>query len=213
MRNMPSFIKNNIYTIHFFIAKCVKLRNYVSGNIWGGVMKKIFWIAILAIFGCVTIGWYYYSPYLALSGLRDAIIEADAGKIEKYVDFKSVRSHLKTDVMAAMEEQGKEADSPFSGEAGEIMASAMVGAFIDRVATPEGLAKLLRHAKQQQDSDTGGEQNPGFDSDEFDIERVTFNSFFLKKKNDESEMRIEFTRDGLSWKLSRILMPDPAENQ
>ena len=159
----------------------------------------------------VTLGtWFYFTPHLAVSGMRSAAEAKDAAKLSDYVNFPAVKESLKASLNAKLATQvSKEQDgNPFAA-LGAAMAAALINPMIDALITPEGLAMMMKGDKprpgvntEQQHADSNAETSMSYES--FDRFVVT-----VKKKDaTEEPLGFVFNREGMfSWKLSALRLP------
>lgn len=170
-------------------------------------MKKYI-IGILALIIIGFGGWYFASPYMALNGLKDAVEEGDADDLESRVDFPAVRESLKSDLKAKMtEELTKEDSDPFAA-LGLALADKLVDNVLDGLLTPQGIAKLIQKRNKGDDAAEGDATENEDSFDDFELKRIGLSKFRLINTKDENSPQLVFTRDGLSWKLSRVDMSE-----
>lgn len=174
-------------------------------------MKKQ--ITIISFIAVLAFGMYfYYSPYAAVKAMRDAAETGDAVLLSHYVDFPSVRESLKSSLNAklAAETIKNKSSNPFEAF-GTAIATAFVNQLIDTLATPQGLAAMMKGEKskitQREPTTFSGSTSPVI----VDMSYAGLNCFLVKvsKKNDEhEEVNLEFTRAGLlNWQLSAVRFP------
>ena len=110
--------------------------------------------AALAIAG----GWYLVSPFAAVVGCRNAIVELDADKAENCIDFPALREGLKSEIPAMLMKQMRQdpemAGNPFSS-IGMALVIPMVSAMVDAYVTPAGLKTAFKLAKLNQANGQG----------------------------------------------------------
>ena len=106
-------------------------------------MKYI--LAIIATLALIFGAWYGASPYVALSGLRDAAAAGDAKGLEDHVDFASLRASVKTEFKAKLSAEAQKEDAnPLLATVGLALADRMVDAMLDNMMTPSGIAKMIK---------------------------------------------------------------------
>ncbi|KAF0111567.1 MAG: hypothetical protein FD163_2515 [Hyphomonadaceae bacterium] len=97
---------------------------------------------------------FYFSPYLTMNALKNAIVAGDSEKIETLVDFPAVRENVKGQLMAAMMKNMQSdptmADNPFAGLA-TLMIPNLVTGMLDTYVTAEVVARLGPLPKTQSD--------------------------------------------------------------
>ena len=164
--------------------------------------------------------WFYFTPYLAVRGMKSALAARDAARLSSYVNFPSLKESLKANVnaMLASEIMEKKEANPF-GAIGTALAAVIINPMIDAFVTPENLATLMKGYEPRlggdstqpplvkdntwsSDFDAGVEMSMSYES--FDRFVVT-----VKQKGDVGEpISFVFNRDGtFSWKLSALRLP------
>src|SRR5262249_46729460 len=106
-------------------------------------MKRALQVATILF---IVIGVYFaLSPYLALRGLRSALLSGDSVVLEDRIDFPRLRENLKAQLNVAMlkNTNSELSDNPFSALALGL-ASKLVDAMVDSFVTPVGIASLAR---------------------------------------------------------------------
>jgi len=160
----------------------------------------------------VAVVWFFYTPHLAVRGMKAAAEERNPAKLSGYVNFPALKENLKASFnakVAAEIAKEKEAN-PFTA-LGAALATAFIAPFIDALVTPESLAMIMQGDKPQ--LGMGKKESPKPDHDmESSSSYESLNSFVvtIRKKNDNQEpVCLVFNRESLfsSWKLSAIRMP------
>lgn len=166
--------------------------------------KLIVAIAALLIFA--TGAWYWGSPLLAMSQLRDAARGGDEQELKEAIDFPSVRESLKSQLSAQMALRVTEAKEKGGFEAlGAALAMGMVGPMIDGLVTPQFIAGTIQRGKMQRDEAAA----PAGEDAEWSIERDGFSRFRATPAAPTGEKvpTLVFDRDGIDWKLVDIEIP------
>lgn len=171
---------------------------------------KLSIIIIFVAFGT----WLYFTPYLAVSGMKAGAETKDAVKLSSYVNFPALKESLKVSFHAklasgAAKKPEGNPGNPF-GAVGAALAVAFVNPMIDALVTPESLAMIMKgdkpqpiqNAAQSKPSESGTETSMSYES----FDRFVVN---IKKKGETGEpYGLVFNRDGLfSWKLSALRLP------
>lgn len=155
--------------------------------------------------------WLYFTPYLAVSGMKAGAEAKDAVKLSSYVNFPALKESLKASFRAKLASGAakKPEGNPF-GAVGAALAAAFVNPMIDALVTPESLAMIMKgdkpqpiqNAAQSKPSESGSETSMSYES----FDRFVVN---VKKKGETGEpYGLVFNRDGLfSWKLSALRLP------
>jgi hypothetical protein len=177
-------------------------------------MKK--WIAVVLVVALGLAGFVGAGPYIALYGIRDALSERDAGRLQRYVDFPLLRANLRAQAEDALARRtGSEVQRNVFGSLALRLANAVAGTGVDAMVTPTGIAALLQgHAVWNRargdtiDGDTYGPPRPA-DPLRQATRRYESPSRFTATVHTEAgqSMVFVFTRQGLRWKLTDIRLP------
>ena len=170
----------------------------------------------IGVVALALIAWLFVSPYIALYQLRSAAQEGDVEQLSELVDFPSVRENLKADMKAHLiRELAKEDDNPFAG-LGLMLANSMVNAMVEGFVSPSGIAALARGTTPEV---TPGQSAPAPEpaaatgpDENVQIERgyEGLNKFvvsFRDTATGEGGPALILRRDGFSWKLTRVELP------
>ena len=178
-------------------------------------MKKpaviVFFIVILGFLIYVAAG-----PFITIHQIKTGIDEQDSEKLSDNIDFPALRSNLKEQFNAVfIKESVNELEgNPFAALAMGL-ASQLVNNLVDAFITPSGLAALMAGKKPGVPEDIKEEQSTQKaevqKTELFKNARYSFDGFSkfsarIKDEN-EKEIRFVFARDGLSWKLTNIIIP------
>ncbi len=175
-------------------------------------MKKIFiplGFLMLALAGYIAAG-----PFIAIHYIKSGIEQKDAEQLSEYVDFPVLRSNLKEQVYALLMQKSVAGlkDNPWEALAMGF-ASKLIDGMVDIIVTPSSLAKLMEGI--QPDSSPLNDAERGtfpvsrpqlFKNANFTYDRTDKFSAWIKGEHGE-KIRFVFTRNGLSWKLSNIIIP------
>lgn len=171
-------------------------------------MNKL--IALLLLVVLALAGWVGAGPYRVAAEIRDGIRAGDTARLEHHVDFPQVRDGLKEQLSASIKAraEAESRDNPFAQMAAGI-ALALVDGMVDAFVTPTGLAGL-----------SGGKADGAAAGDKGDDEsrpEPFRNARYVWEGHDRFAIRIPaesgedvvflLTRDGLSWRMTRILLP------
>lgn len=172
------------------------------------------WAATLA--ALVGSAMYFGSPFLAMQSLKSAAEAHDAERLERVIDFPSVRESLKGQLNALAARKFSDSPelkgNPFAGLAMMIV-PAMVDKAVDGYVTADGIAALIERARAQS-SDARGSTVPGHgdtavasysygfkDIDTFDVTSTS-------KTDRNARVDFIFRRVGVfEWRLVRIGLP------
>lgn len=168
---------------------------------------KLSIIIILVAFGT----WLYFTPYLAVNGMKAGAEAKDAAKLSSYVNFPALKESLKASFHAKLASGAakKPEGNPF-GAVGAALAVAFVNPMIDALVTPESLAMIMKGDKPQP-IQNAAQSKPSESGTETSMSYESFDRFVVsvKKKGETGEpLGLVFNRDGLfSWKLSALRLP------
>lgn len=165
-------------------------------------MRK--WIIIAVLVLVAAAGWFYASPWLAMSGLRNAAMARDADGLDRRVDFPALRESLKGQLQAEISREARQrGDDPIAG-VGALLAGTLVGSVVDRVVTPDGVANLLETG--QLTPRTPGQSEP---EAEWQVSRDGLGRFTATPKSSDGKPApvLHFERQGLSWRLVGVDVP------
>lgn len=177
-------------------------------------MNKI--VTLIIIILAALIIYVAAGPFITIHQIKAGIDAQDPEKLSENIDFPALRSNLKEQFNAAfIKESVNELEgNPFAAMAMGL-ASQLVNNLVDAFITPSGLAALMAGKKPAIPDDIEGGQStqkPKVQKTElFKNARYSFDGFskFSARIADENgkEIRFVFTRDGLSWKLTNIIIP------
>lgn len=170
--------------------------------------------ALIAIV-VVICGYLYATPYLALNNIKKAAQAGDSDTVSKYIDYPSVRQSFKDQMNAMMvKEMAVDKDANGWEEAlGAMIATTMVEKMVDAVVTPEGMTLMLQ-GKDFKDSlkhsaDETTDQAPSQEKLNYSTRYLSMSLFEVTLKNEEkgSQLKVIMERDGLSWKVKKLVVP------
>lgn len=173
--------------------------------------RKNYWLLLiipLGLFGYVAAG-----PYITMQQIRIGIYEQGHERLSENIDFPPLRANLKEQINAIVIKQAASTlkDNPFAALGNGVRLEVVEG-MVDSFATPSGLASLMAGKKPQQVQ--GGvqpQESSGQKLEPFKNARYTYDSpskFSVWVKDDKgAEIRFVLIREGLSWKLSNIIVP------
>lgn len=175
-------------------------------------MKTRLWAIVAALLLVAAgAGWHFASPALALSGLRDALVEGDRNDINERIDFPAVRDSMKGQATAFVTaKMAEQKDNPFSA-LGQMMAMSMINTMIDGMMTPDGLKAIMQQGHFNDPNKAAPPATAGAKPVEWQITRSAFDKFTARPVGAEvnNAPQLVFKRDGLGWKLVDIRMPEP----
>ena len=177
-------------------------------------MKK--WIA-LALVALIALGAYVAAgPYLAIHGIRQALAEQNTRRLERHVDFPSVRASIKAQLEDQMARRaGSEMQQGLFGALAVGIARSVMGGGVDAMVTPMGIAAILqgRNMWKQSSGQTvdGNTWGPAVPADPLANATHRYESpsrFVATVQDHQGETTtFVFRRQGLVWKLTDIRLP------
>lgn len=170
-------------------------------------IKYIFPIPFLIVF-CT---WLYFTPHLAVSGMRSAAEARDVAKLNEYINYPSLKESLKANFNAKLvSEVAKESgDNPFV-VLGAAMVTAFIDPMIDEFVSPENLSMLMR-GERLEIIDRSVKRKSSASDVETAMYYESFNRFVVAVKakgSAEEPIGLIYTREGVfTWKLSALRLP------
>ena len=175
-------------------------------------MKK--WIAALVVVLVLLLAYTAAGPFLAIRGIHAAIENRDPNKLERYVDYPTLRANMRAKVAKRLLAS---ATAPSGRVVGDDLGRTLIGTIsdkaVDAMVSPAGIAVLLEGRALAQRMIGKG---PGIGEKD-----DAANPLLDAKKRFESPSRFTatvdsadgrpvvfvFERNWLSWKLSDIRLP------
>jgi hypothetical protein len=153
-------------------------------------------------------------PFIVSSGIKNAIAEGDSERLSELIDFAVLRQNLKDQINAIMM-QAADTQEKDDGMIGLLMAfsTVMVDQVVDTTVTPASLG--LAMAGERPDTEPGGEptkappKNELFKNARYIFDSTTKFSIWVPIEREDEEIRFVFTRAGLSWQLTNMILPIP----
>jgi uncharacterized protein YpmB len=195
-------------------------------------MRKV--ISILTLFVLVIVVVIAVQPLLTVRAIQQGLSEQDQQQLEYYIDFPLVREALKAQVSDALSAQAKEklGNTPFA-MLGLAFVSGLADKMVDSYITPQGLVSVLSgqvdaqtlknkqsvKAKQQGAIDKGEadegvppsqeQQTPPkvFDEARYALINKALIEITLPTEKDKPAVKLELSRRGIQWRLTRIVLP------
>ena len=172
-----------------------------------------FAIGIVVALLVALLAWVAAGPWIAINGIRGAILAQDTAALERWVDFPALRVNLKAhvgDAIARRAGEGVQAN-PF-GAIGIRIAGGIAGAAVDTLATPMGIAAILegrntwmRAIGRTENGDAYGPPKT-YDPFRDAKQRYESPSRFTVATRDAQGQPLVFVlrREGLRWRLTDI---------
>ena len=176
-------------------------------------MKK--WIALTVVLLLALGAYVVAGPYLAINGIRTALIEQDTGRLERHVDFPALRVSIKAQMQDKLARRTGDMQSNLAGAFALSIANNFVGSGVDAMVTPLGIGALLQGRSlwkktlgETVDGDSYSKAVP-VDPLKQAVRRYESPSRFTATVMDEDgqPMVFVFKRNGLRWKLADIRLP------
>lgn len=176
-------------------------------------------IRIGVVASVLAIGAYWYwSPYLAINGMKSAAQARDADAFNEYVDYPKLRESLKGQFSAMLAKPLLDKSEPGSGieSAGESFGRALGLVFVEKIVDamirPEMVMQAMQTAKLRPEgevhtSEPVGEKSTKWDYERKGMDKVIFRPV-IENQPEEARTGFVFQREGFaSWKLTEIRMP------
>ncbi len=157
-------------------------------------------------------GGVYASPYLTLYQMYQSVEKKDVQGIASHVDFPALRQSVKTNVQAIVHQETSQQQNPLLDILGSVLGGVVLEPVVDTVVTPEGVAALLEGQRIQLNGNDKQAQFSGKAPDvDVKAEYESFNQFAVSVKpkgEDTPPVTLLMSRDGLSWKISGVRLPE-----
>ena len=166
-------------------------------------MKWLLAAAGAIVIALVALGGYaYFTPHLALKRIQSAANAGDTRALEELVDFPAVKSSLKRQIRARIDEGTARSANPLAAF-GSALASALADPAVETLATSENVAGLLRG------ENLGPGGGPRVHLDDASLE-LGYDGLDRFTANATTAAGFSFVleRDGpFAWKLTEVLLP------
>ncbi len=169
-------------------------------------------LALLVLLGAYVVA----GPYMAINGIRNALVEQRAGKLERHVDFPALRVNLRAQLNDHMVRRiGMENQSGLFGGMALTLAGGVVDRGVDTLVTPLGINTLLRGRsawlKVNGHTANGDRYGPApafrpLQDASHRYESASRFTSTVASENGGSTVFV-FTRSGLRWRLTDIHLP------
>lgn len=163
------------------------------------------------------VGYVAIDPFITIHEIKVGLKDQDSEKLAANIDFPALRENLKEQFNAyVMREAATEMkDNPF-GALGMAIGEKIVDSLVDASVTPTGLSNLAAGGKPRQANEVSSASSREQSFELFKNARYSYDgpSKFSAWVSgaDNSQVRFVFTREGLSWKLTNIVVPIGAES-
>lgn len=177
--------------------------------------RKLKWtLAVLAVLLLALLAFVAAGPWLAINGIRNVVASGEYGELWRFVDFERLRASLKPQIQdrivrGLMDRLGPGGTADTIGGVTSVIAEPA----IDAMVSPTGVATLLRGTALARSigGDTGpdGKARPVDPLKDAKTDYQSLSLFTATVQNAEGKPVVfEFSRDGLSWKLTGIRLPE-----
>lgn len=173
-----------------------------KGKVALGVVAGLFVIYMVA------------APYITVYQMKSAAETRDGEALSEHIDFPSVRQSMKDqmNVMWAkkMAEDDDMKNNPLAA-LGTVFAGTLVEKMVDGFVTPAGITELMAGQKPTMDAGKGSVAVDNPEREPFSNASMSYESLdkfvVTAKGNDGREGRFILRRQGISWKLTAIIVP------
>lgn len=154
-------------------------------------------------------------PFITVHKIRDAVKARDQEALAAQVDFPLLRSNLKQQLNdRLMTEMASGGEHNVFASVGLLLAGKLADVMVDAMVTPSGLAGLMSGEKATRlPRRAPGQSEPGAGARKEPLANASYHfsspSRFVARVTGKDGKVVDFvlTRDGLSWRLSNILLP------
>lgn len=175
---------------------------------------RVILVGVVAVL-VLLLGYVVATPYLTVAQMQAAAQARDGKTLAEYIDFVAVRESLNTQLTAMLaNEMSQSTEDDAMGLLGAAFGSKIIELLLDAIVTPEGLIAVLngdpmtdvldQNATQSSSTSANTTVSMGYQS--LDTFGVT-----ITNTDTQSATTLLLRRDGLSWRLSEILLPNVLE--
>lgn len=157
----------------------------------------------LALIGAGSV-YLYFTPHLALKEIERAARSGDTAALAQRVDFPAVRSSVKRQVLARIDQVAAANPNPLAAF-GSALAGALSEPAVDALLTPDNVARMLRGES------LGSVQGPTLrlDTSSIELKYIGFNRFQAVTAPAPGGFTLVLAREGwLDWKLVEVILPE-----
>lgn len=149
-------------------------------------------------------GGIYYSPYLTIDSMQNAVTNRNADALSQQIDFTALRISIKGNIQAQVIKQMAAGNQ--TPKMTPDLIEKMVSPMVDKIITPEGLAQLMLDKIPEAKIDLGNldrdiaksDINMGYESLDRFVVHIT------DKVDRSKDVSLILKRDGIAWKLAGI---------
>jgi hypothetical protein len=164
-----------------------------------------------ALAGLALGGWYAVSPRYTLHTMQQAALQGDAEGFAAHVDFPMLRASMKSEIRARLEAEAAYAPPSSLRAIGIGLAIGFVDQMVESAVSPEtvGVALAAMGEAGSWVSAPGLESLSLLAAPQLQIERTGLDRFRVDLPTDGERPALLFRRDGFSWKLDGVDLPQP----
>jgi hypothetical protein len=156
-------------------------------------------------------GAFFSLPYLTIHSMYDDVKTGNGADLVTHVDFPSLRASIKSNLDATVQSTLSRVGAGPLGAWGGALAESMASSIVDAMVTPEGVMKMMGGEKPTSTAAMGtAPQVPVQPSaPSLSMGYASLDTFLVDASRAEgtSPLRLIFTRQGLTWKLSGVRFP------
>jgi hypothetical protein len=176
-------------------------------------------VALLLLLGGLVAGWAS-GPWLAMRGIDRALAERSPARLERHIDFPTLRINLKAQLADRITRSaGEQMQANRFGALATLAAGKLAGAGVDTVVTPAGLASLLhgqglvrRASGHTETADTWSGPAKPKPFAQVDWRYQSLDRFTATRTDADGHATVfVFARQGLRWRLVDITLPPGLE--
>lgn len=179
------------------------------------VSKRRKWaLAALIALLLAVLAYVVAGPYLAINGIRNLVAAGEYGELWRFVDFDKLRENVRPQIQERIARGivGRVGPSETARTVGDVTALIAQPA-IDAMVSPAGIATLLQGSalahRVAGKVDADGEARAVDPLKDAKTGYVSPSLFTATVRNAEGRPVVfEFRRDGLSWKLAGLRLPE-----
>lgn len=178
-------------------------------------VKRLLILLVIALLALAA--WIAAGPYLAMHGIRESVESRDVTRLERYVDYPTLRKNVKAQIEDRI---AREIGQRMGPQAVGTMASGVAGMLsdsaVDAMVSPAGIAVLLQGHALVQRASGNIDQTQGVTAgpkpfDPLKDAKTRFESpsrFVATVRSAEGKpVDFVFARQGLRWRVVDIVLP------
>lgn len=182
------------------------------------------WIALTLLGLCVLcfLGYWYYSPYLAVRSLVQSLESGDTAAISRFIDYPVLRFHIQKQINNQIELELEERKQPGSSSPSiDAYSFDLVDKLVSRLVSEQGISSLLKGERSFTPAGTLSEfaekegakgDQPGFSYHSgYGTNMNQFELLLTPLDRPQKEVSVQLSREGFFyWKVTNVLLPvDP----